>query len=815
MRELPLALLPFAPYHQFVIYLVQPSRARPGKTDKFPCDWKTGRVVNAHDPQYWTDAPTAIVACEHFIATTGQNYGVGFVVSDSDPFWFLDMDNCQVVDPETKNVDWSPVAKQLCQVFNGAALEVSQSGMGLHLFGVGRPPAHGCKNETFGLEFYHSGRLAALTGTHASGSAAVDFTAALPWLVANYFPATSGPGFDPSLDLMQQWALACTEGPAEEWRGPADDEELIRRALQSRSTGAAFGDKASFADLWTCNIPVLAKAYPDDVRAYDSNRADSALAQHLSFWTGRDHERIARLMPRSALNRDKFERPDYLPRTIMAVCARNMDVLTDKLPEPLAGSVAGPLPSAGGHQPVQPTLVTGSIYLGIEDQFKLFVGCVYVRDIHRVLVPGGLLLKPDQFKVNYGGYVFQMDTSNEKTTRDAWEAFTQSNAYRCPRADSSCFKPDLPAGALIERGGQVFTNTYWPVEVPRKVGDPTPFLIHLQKVLPDERDRLILLSYMAACVQHKGYKFQWAPLLQGVEGNGKTLFTRCVAEAVGRRYVHWPKASKICKEFNAWMIGKLFYGVEDIYVPEQKREIIEELKPMITGGDGLEIEGKGVDQISADICGNFIFNSNHKDAVRKTKNDRRYGVMFSAQQQAEDLARDGMGGDYFPKLYDWLRADGYAIVSELLHTFPIPPEYNPATLCQIAPKTTSTQMAIDASQGGVEQEIAEAVAQGLPGFCGGWLSSMMLDALLERMGSARRLTHSKRREMLDALGYVAHPALPDGRVNNLVLPDNGKPRLFILKTAVDYRIATPADAARAYETANNSGRVAFPFAAAR
>jgi hypothetical protein len=79
----------------------------------------------------------------------------------------------------------------------------------------------------------------------------------------------------------------------------------------------------------------------------------------------------------------------------------------------------------------------------------------------------------------------------------------------------------MPPGALVQRGGQTFVNTYWPVDVPRKAGDGSPFLNHLAKVLPDERDRFILLCYMAACVQHKGVKFQWAPLLQGVEGNGK------------------------------------------------------------------------------------------------------------------------------------------------------------------------------------------------------------------------------------------------------------------------------------------------------
>jgi hypothetical protein len=65
-----------------------------------------------------------------------------------------------------------------------------------------------------------------------------------------------------------------------------------------------------------------------------------------------------------------------------------------------------------------------------------------------------------------------------------------------------------------------------PINTPRKAGDAGPFLRHLAKLLPDERDRSILLAYMAASIQHKGVKFQWAPLIQGAEGNGKTLLTR-------------------------------------------------------------------------------------------------------------------------------------------------------------------------------------------------------------------------------------------------------------------------------------------------
>lgn len=789
MRELPEALAPMGAYRQFIVYLTQPSRTRPGKTDKFPCDFRTGRVVSAHDPAYWTDAPTAIAAA----VTLGGTYGVGFVFTESDPFWFLDLDGCVLPDGS----DWSDLAKSFCAAFAGAAIEVSQSGRGLHIFGTGRPPAHGCKNEPLHLEFYHSGRFVALTGTHATGNAAADFTHLLPSIVAQFFPP------DASQALEQEW----TDTPVAEWRGPSDDDDLIRRALRSQSTASAFGGRASFADLWTANVAALTAAYPDDTRAYNASQADAALAQHLAFWTGKDCERISRLMGKSALYRDKWDREDYLPRTISGAVGRQFEVLTDKEPEPLPTAQV----TASTHEQPRPTMVSGSTFVGNDDQLKLFAGCVYIQDIHRVLVPGGGMLKAEQFKVAYGGYTFTMDAANEKTTRDAWEAFTQSQSFRCPRANAPCFKPDLPPGALIERGGQVFVNTYWPVEVPRKLGDPTPFLEHLRKVLPDESDRLVLLSYMAACVQHKGVKFQWAPLLQGVEGNGKTLFTRCVAEAVGHRYVHWPKASKLTAQFNGWMVGKIFYGVEDIYVPDSRLEVIEELKPMITGGDGLEIESKGVDQISADVCGNFMLNSNHKDAVRKTRNDRRICNLFSAQQEVDDLTRDGMVGGYFPRLYDWLKAEGYAIVSELLHTWPIPDEFNPATSCQRAPTTTSTASAIAATTGGIEQEIHEAIAQGLPGFCGGWVSSIQLDRLLERLGAARRVTHAKRREMLQDMGYITHPALVDGRVNNLVLPDGGKPRLFVYKGSPAQWIAGSGEAAKAYEQANNHSRIPFPI----
>jgi hypothetical protein len=770
----------FADYRQFIIYrLVQRGEH---KSDKLPVSYIDGKVRNAHDPEIWTDAATAEATAAHW----GSEYGVGFVFTEHDPFFFLDIDNCLQADNT-----WSPLALQLCGALAGCAIEVSRSGRGLHLFGTGKPPAHGCTNKALGLEFYHAGRFVALSGLQAQGDAAYDASALLPGLVAKFFP--------PDADTSE---MGWTSEPVEEWNGSTDDADLIRRAMQSRSTASAFAGKASFADLWTANAAVLGTNYPDpNGRAYDESAADAALAQHLAFWTGKNCERIRSLMLLSALKRDKWEREDYLPRTIRGAVGRQHEVLQDDTPAAPGASVEPPAePAADGF--VRPTAKAGWQGLQPIEQIEHFKGCIYIRESHRALIRGGTLLKSEQFKVHFGGHTFILDEANEKQTRDAWEGFTQNHCFVCPKVDGMCFRPDLAAGAIVERNGLSFVNTYMPIEVARLQGDASPFLKHLAIVLPDERDRTILLSYMAACVQHQGIKFQWAPLLQGVEGNGKTLFTRCVAEAVGKRYVHWPKASKLAKEFNAWMVGKVFYAVEDIYVPDSRREVIEELKPMITGGDGLEIEAKGIDQVSTDICGNFMFNSNHKDAIKKTANDRRFAVFFSAQQSVEDLSRDGLVGDYFPNLYQWLKADGYAIVSEYLHTFAIPAEYNPAGDCQRAPITSTSAQAIEASTGGVEQEIAECIAQGFQGFNGGFISSIWLDRMLQQMQLARKISYTKRKDMLEVMGYILHPALHDGRAHSSVLPEGGHPKLFVKKDSLLLQITDPDAVGKAYEKAN-------------
>lgn len=763
---LPPALAILGAFRQFILCAL-PS--------KLPVSPYTGQVgINAHDPQHHTDAATAYAAAER------MGHAVAFVLTANDPLFCLDIDGALQPDGT-----WSQGSQTMLAALPGCGVEVSQSGRGLHLWGVcADMPPHACKNVALGLELYHDARFICLGRPDAVGDASLDCSALLPSVISQWFAPTV-----PSGALPAEW----TTEPCAEWRGPADDAELIRRMLACRSN--PFGGKATIQDLWTCNVEALAKAYPSQgVDPFDRSSADAALASHLSFWTGRNCERIARMMRMSALVRDKYDREDYLPRTILRTVGSG-EVYRER---ELSSEGVDPITATA-------TLVEGSTFAGLDDQRQLFAGCVYVTGAHKVLVPGGEMLDAQRFNATapYNRYTYMLDAANEKTTRKAFEALTQSQGLVWPQAKGTCFRPELLPGHITPDG---LVNTWWPIDTPSEPGDVSPFLLHLERMLPVERDRAILLNYMAALVQFPGDKFQWWPLIQSVKGNGKSMLLEILEYCVGERYCHRPNAAEIANgggKFTGWLRGKVLVGFEEIRT-SHKSEVLEILKPMVTN-NRIEIQNKGVDQDMGDNRANGLLLTNYQDAVKIDDEERRYCPLFCAQQIRADLARDGMSGDYFPDLYDWVRrGGGLAYLNHYLRTFTLERELNPALQhggkCHRAPDTSSTVRAVAATLGKVEQEVMEAVAEHKQGFCGGWISSIELDNLLREKRLDGLVPRIKRPDMLCALGYVHHPGLHGGRASTPT--SNGqRPVLYVRDGHIAGQVQGGAAITRAYEAA--------------
>jgi hypothetical protein len=531
-------------------------------------------------------------------------------------------------------------------------------------------------------------------------------------------------------------------------------------------------------------------------------------------------------MQRSALKRGKWEREDYLPRTILGVIRTIRNVAKPRdVPTPLTAasglmatvtattahpSDTAAIASPGPPQADTPLGTRGISFMTPQEQTTFFSGCVYVSDLNRIWVPGdGTLQDKPRFDITYGGSEFVTKPGNLKPEKSAWEAYTRNQFYAPAVAKGICFRPELPSGSITY---DAHVNTYIPIATPQQKGDVTKWIIHMEKLFPNPDDLAIVISWIAALIRNPGYKAQWALVLQGAEGNGKSLLNVIMSFAIGSQYTHYARASALAKtgmQFNKWVMGKLYVAFEEINVGE-KRDFLDEVKDLITNAR-MAMEGKGADQFTGDNRANLTMFTNHKGAVPITRDTRRYAVFYCPQQNADDLEAWGMSNGYFADLWDWLEGRnayahlgtqaGLKAINYWLHNEAvIDVRYDPTGQCQRAPKTSSTVEALSESLGTIEQEVLEHVHAGAAGFADGWLSSYDLGRLLERL-RVGRMAHSKRRDMLRHMGYVPHPGLPDGRAPNMLPGVGQRPVLYIRETHLHAQLRDAQAIQAAYEAA--------------
>lgn len=309
----------------FIVYRLLPGEN--GKTDKVPFEPRSGYNINAQEPANWlfpSEAEDYVATWELTPEAGVLGYGVGLVIHPDLKLFFLDLDSCR--DGE----GWQPHALAFLQRFPTAMREVSVSNSGLHVFGsyTGERPLHGVRNASYRAELYTGGRFAAL-GHSESGDMFADCTAELAAFVEQFFPPRD------ETDNDGAW----TNQPNAAWRGPEDDNELLRRALNATSIKSVVIGKATFRDLWTGNADALARTFPPEKAGatYNGSSADLALVNHLAFWTGSNCERMLRLLMRDdcMMRREKWARLDnYLVPTILRAVTDQTEFYEERANEP-------------------------------------------------------------------------------------------------------------------------------------------------------------------------------------------------------------------------------------------------------------------------------------------------------------------------------------------------------------------------------------------------------------------------------------------------------------------------------------------------
>jgi hypothetical protein len=191
------------------------------------------------------------------------------------------------------------------------------------------------------------------------------------------------------------------------------------------------------------------------------------------------------------------------------------------------------------------------------------------------------------------------------------------------------------------------------------------FMAHLSLMVGVEAERQIILDFMAYVYQNPGRRVQWALLIKGIEGNGKTYFFRVMERLMGRQ-TSVISTTAIESNFTGWAEGSVLACVEEIYIQGlNKYAILNKLKPMITN-DQIPVVSKNKNERTVPNFTSYMMFTNHADAIPVGDNDRRYCVISTRQTRKEDLFNELGGGAglkaYFDQLFDDLntRPDVFA-----------------------------------------------------------------------------------------------------------------------------------------------------------
>ena len=303
---------------------------------------------------------------------------------------------------------------------------------------------------------------------------------------------------------------------------------------------------------------------------------------------------------------------------------------------------------------------------GLDDAPEWVDGWVYVESVcefYNIDLHYGI--KREAFNAKF-------DRENECVMADKPASVMALTVWHIPTVVGCMFWPG--AAEMFEYEGKRMLNSYresgvrpWDGRVDGVEGgieggmgvenDPViaAFLAHLKFMIEDEREREIVLDWMTWIIQNPGSRVNWALLIQGTQGSGKSFLANVLQWVLGIN-VRMLDPTAISGRFTAWAQGALVNVVEEIRISGENRwAIVDRMKPFISNTTVL-IEEKGRDHRTVPNFTSYLMLTNHKDAIPLVKDDRRYCVIYGRIQSEEQLYAE-LGGakgveDYFTRLFD-------------------------------------------------------------------------------------------------------------------------------------------------------------------
>lgn len=357
-------------------------------------------------------------------------------------------------------------------------------------------------------------------------------------------------------------------------------------------------------------------------------------------------------------------------------------------------------------------------------------------------------LSKNGFDASYNRYMMtKKDRLEGRSSPEHTASHVALNRYLIPTVANRMYLPG--EDEIFEIAGLKYVNSYSDIsvpEVPERIGKKgrqaiERVLAHFEHLFKNDRDRKLLLSWLAHIVQ-TNKRVNWAPVIQGAEGDGKTFFYMLLGAVLGADNVKTIQGDALAEIYSSWAEGSQFVFVEEVRLHGKDRfSVINKVKPYITNAMA-PIRRMKVDTYNVINTVNYMLTTNFKDGVPVSGGDSRYFPMFSRWQTKGAIAAFNKANPrYYDELHEALFEAGS--LRRWLLDYELCAEFNPM---KRAPISADREEMVYLNQSEEEEALLSALdASDNPLFCEALLDSgMMTDALLGQGATAPQTSAVKR-----------------------------------------------------------------------
>jgi hypothetical protein len=287
------------------------------------------------------------------------------------------------------------------------------------------------------------------------------------------------------------------------------------------------------------------------------------------------------------------------------------------------------------------------------------------------------------------------------------------NLYQIPVVYNRMYLPGQPP--LYKLNGIAYVNSYTDAGIPELPGEYSApewqavqtILYHFEHLFRNERDRRIFIDWITYVVQNPGGRINWAILLQGTEGDGKSFFSLLLKAILGMTNVNVIPGKSLEEKYNPWAEGAMVCFVEDVRLHGNNRfDAINTLKPMITNAT-TSIRRMNTNIYEVVNTMNYITTANIKDALPVGHEDSRFFPLFTRfQSQPSIMAFKAAHPDYYTRLHGALNFAG--ALRKFFLERPLSDDFSPR---ERAPASSYKAEMIEMNRADDEQALLDALEE--------------------------------------------------------------------------------------------------------